>query len=178
MSEFWMPVPGWEGYYAVSDLARVKSLPRDVPRSGSTMRIRHRILRPGIAKSGYPLVVLRGEGKSFSRTVHSLVADAFLFKPNEKCEVDHLNRDRTDARLSNLRWATRSENIANSEGRKRASRFKGVIPHGSKWIAQIGKTRIGIFQSDEDAARAYDSALHDKFGPFALTNFPINTAFQ
>lgn len=82
-------------------------------------------------------------------------------------EIDHINGDRSDNRLSNLRAATRHENRWNTVGfpdRRKHSQFKGVTrEHRSEnWVAQIhhlGKTRrIGLFDTEEAAAAAYREA--------------------
>lgn len=113
MNEFWLPAPGYVGRYAVSDLGRVKSLPRIEPRGSWTISVRGRVLRAGITSVGYPLVVLCGEGKPKSVMVHRLVAQAFLGDPPSKHEVDHRNGRRDDNRAENLRWVTRSQNNLN-----------------------------------------------------------------
>ncbi len=79
----------------------------------------------------------------------------------------------------NCRWATRNEQMAN-QGKRRAartSRFKGV-----SWCANVGKWRtqiqqngthrhVGLFENEEDAARAYDAEAKRLFGEFASPNF-------
>lgn len=94
--ENWRPVPGDEGRYEVSDLGRVRNA-----RTG-------RVLRAGRSSSGYLTVCL---GRDRSRAVHGLVARAFLGEPPAGHEVMHLDEDRTNPRLDNLRYGTRTENI-------------------------------------------------------------------
>ena len=92
--------------------------------------------------------------------------------------IDHENGIRNDNRLSNLRDATLSEQCRNKSLVRGKSKFKGVvIPHPAKGrhpVAQIflnGATRfIGAFETEEDAARAYDAAAVMHFGEFAKTN--------
>lgn len=92
--------------------------------------------------------------------------------------VDHINGDGLDNRRSNLRLATPSQNNANRRGRVSGvtSQFIGVCKRHRRWHARIrrdGKmTRLGSFASAEDAARAYDAAVVELRGEFALTNFP------
>ena len=63
------------------------------------------------AGRGYPSVMLYRDGRQARRTVHSLVAEAFLGpRPGEGVEVRHLNGDMTDNRLENLTYGTRSDN--------------------------------------------------------------------
>lgn len=97
-------------------------------------------------------------------------------------DIDHINGDRSDNRLSNLRLATRSQNCANAKKRSGcSSQFKGVRyqPKGQKWeartIAHRKYLHLGSFDREEDAARAYDAAARKAFGAFAKPNFPLPT---
>jgi hypothetical protein len=89
--------------------------------------------------------------------------------------VDHINGNTLDNRRSNLRVCTHRQNLANSGAR--TGRFKGVshTRHGG-WRAtiHIGKkqTHLGIFETEEAAARAYDAAAIRLHGEFARLNFP------
>lgn len=94
-------------------------------------------------------------------------------------EVDHINGDTLDNRRANLRVATRQQNAANGKGwtGRRYSRFKGVTWRASrlKWIAGITvhyeRHWLGEFDSEEEAAKAYDRAAVVAFGEFANLNF-------
>lgn len=174
-SEFWMPIVGFEGAYAVSDHGRVKSLGRVVTRkNGSPLTVRSRILKAGLTSAGYCLVGLSVGGKPISFNVHSLVAEAFIGTCPPNHEVDHRNGVRNANHLGNLRYATRSQNNANRDALVgSASSFKGVVrwPDG-RWRAQISAKHIGLFEREADAARAYDAAAREHYGEFARINFP------
>jgi len=92
--------------------------------------------------------------------------------------VDHINGNGLDNRKCNLRMCTVMENSRNQRlGARNTSGFKGVHFHkgGQKWQAYIkhhGKRyHLGMYNTPEEAARAYDEAARLLFGEFALTNF-------
>jgi len=94
--------------------------------------------------------------------------------------IDHKNRIRLDNRRDNLRPASKSQNAANSSkmNAKSTSTYKGVCwkSREQKWSAQIIKDGryyyIGVFNSEINAARAYDKKALELFGEFAYKNFP------
>lgn len=91
--------------------------------------------------------------------------------------IDHINRDKGDNRLCNLRIATCSQNSANTNPRSNTtSRFKGVSwdKTNGKWFASItvnGRQKnLGRYDSEIDAARVYNNAAVRAFGSFARLN--------
>lgn len=113
-NEIWKDIIGYEGLYQVSNLGRIKSVDRYVkhPIYG-LMHIKERILKFGISGNGYLIVGLYRDGKQTPKLVHRLVAEAFIPNPNNLTDVDHLNTNRTDNRVENLRWCTHKENQNN-----------------------------------------------------------------
>lgn len=111
-TECWLPIPDWEGHYEISDLGRIRSVGRHVTdRTGQ--RTRWYPARPrkiSLGTNGYSQVRLCRTDHGATLSVHRLVLLAFEGDGPEGAEVLHVNGNRTDARLVNLRWGTRGEN--------------------------------------------------------------------
>lgn len=93
-------------------------------------------------------------------------------------EVDHIDRDKTNNRIKNLRVTTRKDNGRNlSLSARNTSGFKGVFRKRNAWKAAITVDRksiyLGTFNSPEDAARAYDEAVAKYHGGFGTNNVAL-----
>lgn len=108
MTEAWKPVVGWETAYEVSDLGRVRSLDRTTNRGN---RIEGRIRKPQLLPTGYLYVALKCNGRKANAYVHRMVAEAFIGPHREGFFINHRSGVKTDNRLENLEWVTRSENM-------------------------------------------------------------------
>jgi hypothetical protein len=111
--EEWKPIVGYEGFFEISTLGRVKSVGRYVKWSNSQRYVKERIKKVHIGAYGYPSVTLCKNGKSFDIPIHRLLARTFIPNPGNKPYIDHINTDITDYRLENLRWVTPKENANN-----------------------------------------------------------------
>ena len=110
-NEHWLPVPGWEGLYIVSNYGRVKSLDRTLPVLNQKNRFfAGRIIKPIKTPKGYYHVMLCVNGRNKRFYVHRLVAMAFIPNPENKPEVNHRDGVRTNNNSENLEWCTAFEN--------------------------------------------------------------------
>ncbi len=110
--EVWKDIEGYEGIYQVSNMGRVKSLNYNHTK-------KPRILKQSVNGRGYPQLNLYKGPIRKIKTVHTLVAKAFIPNPENKYTVDHINTVRHDNKLENLRWATLKENMNNEITKKR-----------------------------------------------------------
>jgi hypothetical protein len=118
MREVWRPVVGYEGLYEVSDQGRVRSLDRLLPQApgavcSGTRPHRGKVLKLALRPDGYYWTVgLSGHGRRRTRTVHSLVADAFLGPKPPGLFVCHGPAGSRVNTVENLRYGTPAENTA------------------------------------------------------------------
>ena len=142
----------------VSNLGRIYSFPR----YDSMMRKQgDMFLSTKINPNGYEVVILNLNGKRTAKYVHILVAESFLQNPLNKKEVDHIDTDKTNNRLDNLRWCTRRENCENAISYARMVESKKQNPlygdknHYSRRVSQydIDGNFISEFESCGDALR-------------------------
>lgn len=108
--EVWLPVVGRQGAYEVSDLGRVRSVDRSITTiRGGARKLQGRILRATPVR-GYPYVKMGRRGAN--RAVHRIVLEAFIGPCPAGMECLHADGNRLNPRLSNLRWGTHAENMA------------------------------------------------------------------
>lgn len=113
--EHWKPVIGYEGLYEVSDMGRVRTIQRmAVDKNGRVLRIPFRIRVFQInSQTKYPCLRLKRYMVDYKcRTIHSLVAEAFLGERPEGMQVAHNDGNPSNNKLENLRYATRTDNQA------------------------------------------------------------------
>ena len=149
MEEVWRQIEGYESY-AVSNTGKVRG-----PR---------RLLTGFVSKCGYQVISLSSKNNVIKKSVHRLVAEAFLENPDNKSVVDHINRNKSDNRVENLRWVTYNENNLNTPCKTREmfglrwhSRGSGYyeIRFGPKGNEKSYGTAITL----EDAKQKRDEAL-------------------
>lgn len=112
-SEQWRDIPGYEGWYQVSDHGRARSVDRVVTKAnGVEQPWKGQILAPRYGQDGKIRLWLRGEDRRFrSVLLHRAVLEAFIGPRSDGMEACHWDDDPQNNYLYNLRWASRSENM-------------------------------------------------------------------
>lgn len=123
----------------------------------------------GNLTKGY--IELSVDGKRYR--AHNL-AWFYVNKSWPKTELDHVDLNKANNAISNLREATHSQNGANNGLRKNSLGMKGVTAYGEKFKSAIMVNRrrihLGVFDTMQEAAEKYDEAAMHYFAEFALTN--------
>ena len=115
IQEIWKDVVGFEGYYEVSNLGRVRSVERDIfCKNGVVCHYKSRIIKQVEKTCKYKIprlyVNLSKESRNYCKTVHRLVALAFIPNPDNLPQVNHKDEDPSNNRVDNLEWCTAQYN--------------------------------------------------------------------
>ena len=146
-NEIWRDIKGFEGFYQVSNLGRVKSIAcrrlsgRDKGGDFAIAQTEH-IMTPVVSESGYLKIVLRNNSRAFKTSVHRLVATAFISNPKNLQFVNHINENKKDNIAENLEWCTHSYNC--NYGTRSNRQSKAMKNHASLSIPVIKLTKEGV----------------------------------
>ena len=125
--EIWKDIKGFEGSYQISSLGRVKSLDRTVVyKDGRTHIHKGQIMTGSDNGKGYKTIDLYTGNKRTKKLIHRLVAETFIDNPLNKNEIDHIDTDKTNNRVENLRWVTHTENKLNPITRELTSKINSI----------------------------------------------------
>ena len=162
--EMFLPVDGYSNYF-ISNFGNVKN--------SKTNRIINQYNYP----QGYKLISLSKNEKWKSFRVHRLVGNAFLENPDNKINIDHIDENKSNNNVKNLRWATDAENGRNQgKPKNNTSGYKGVSFHkpSNKYVAFINingkKKHLGYFETAEEASRVYDAKAKELHKDFYYKN--------
>lgn len=171
----WRDLVGYEGYLQVSNTGLVRSVERKIPhRNNSTSTIKSRIISQHPDPKGYLKVRTSVNNHKTSIKVHRAVAEAFLPNLEHKDQVDHIDGNKANNHVSNLRWATNKENFDYSmqNGLRKGSldaldahrddpirKERAVIGNKERcskktYCYDINMNFIAVYDSNVDAAKA------------------------
>ena len=157
--EVFLPIIDFDNYM-VSNLGNVKNATTN------------QIIKQRYNKYGYKRINIYKNKKMFVKNVHQLVANAFLENVDNKPCIDHIDNNKENNNVSNLRFATHQENVRNSKiAKNNTSGVKGVFKSGNKWKSYICidgiLQHLGCFDNIEDAKLARVNKVKQVFGEFA-----------
>ena len=150
MEEIWKDVAGYEGYYQVSNLGRVRSLDRI---ASNGRKIKGKILSTKVnTPPYYPRVSLSVNGKMKLVQVHRLVAQAFVYNPDpeHKTQVGHKDESRTNNRADNLEWVTPKENSNMPLHRERVSKANEGKVLSAETKSKISLSQKGKYKGEKN----------------------------
>ena len=160
--EIWKDIPNYEGMYQVSNFGNVKSLARKKLIGNRLIDVDEKILIPIEHRCGYYWVNLSIKNKRKCFYIHRLVMLCFIGE--SKLQVDHINGNKKDNNIENLRYLTNRENCTAHQIKKQ--NFKGFTfdKRRNKYIAQIYHNRkhifLGYYNDSESAKQAYFKYLN------------------
>ena len=105
--EIWKNIKNYEGLYKISNLGRVKSLPKYAGRSYRKAKI----LKTNLDTNGYVKVILCKNNRTRFLSIHRLLAEAFIPNPNDYPQINHKDENKQNNSLNNLEWCTCKYNI-------------------------------------------------------------------
>lgn len=158
MKELWKDIPGFDGFYQISNLGRVRS-------AGGWCGTakRHPIIRSNsLTRDGYEKVRLVRGNKDVTRRIHRLVAQAFIPNPENKTTVNHIDGNKLNNIVSNLEWADRHEQLFHAYGLGLKQPAPGTMNCNAKLTAdQVREIRQSYVRQSKEFGTV---ALAKKYG--------------
>jgi hypothetical protein len=158
MKEIWKPIVGYEGRYEISNLGNVASLKYA---RGSNRRL----LKQSTNTWGYSQVTLSKDKEKCNKTVHRLVAEAFIENPNKHKQINHIDENKHNNRVDNLEWCDSKHNMNYGNRTAKASNSKkkpviATLPDGTEEYYESIKDAAEILHLSHSTISA---SLHKKW---------------
>jgi hypothetical protein len=159
-NEIWRDVFGYEGIYQASSFGRIKVLPRTLKTglvNNTIIKRKEKILKQTLIKNGYYSVGLTKNGITQTKSVHSIIFEAFNHIVSDRdIQIDHIDNNKLNNRISNLQLLTHRDNTSKSVKKDKPT---GVFKNNNNWIARISVKNklinLGTYPSIEKAEAAY-----------------------
>ena len=147
--ENWFDLKDYEEYYLINKNGEIKSK-------------RKNIIMKCFNNRGYLRIGLRKNGIKKFYNLHRLLAIQFIPNPNDYPLIDHIDNNKLNNDLTNLRWITHSGNQRNRDYKNKSSKYRGVCwdKKDKKWKVAIRidgkKKHLGCFSNEEEASLVYE----------------------
>jgi hypothetical protein len=165
MEEIWKDIKGYEGRYQVSNMGRVKSLPKEWLTHNNAIRKHNGIIlkqfKTGRKNNQYNTVSLP---KRY-RKVHQLVAENFIPNPLNKPQINHINGNKDDNSVNNLEWCTCIDNIRHAWDNNLNYALRG----STNGMAKITEDDVITIITEHKKGHITMTSLAKKYG-LTLTN--------
>ena len=170
MGEVWKDIKGYEGFYPVSNLGRIKGCERK--NNHEAFIKKGRILTAVPNSKGYMRVCLKANGKSERFFVHRLVAEHFVEKEDNKNIINHLDCNPKNNNANNLEWTTLKDNFEYMKMLGRNKRTKEWIENLTKSEREkFAKKVVRISENGEEKEyEAVNATKEDGFHPSCVSN--------
>lgn len=130
MKEIWKDIKEYEGLYQVSNLGRIKSLPKYRKAYNGGYITKERMLNGYPNSTGYLRVFLKKNGREKKFFIHRLVAECFIENKDNKPEVNHIDSDFLNNNVNNLEWVNHQENMQHAW---KSGRLNHIVDVGKKY---------------------------------------------
>ena len=156
-NEIWKDIPGYAGLYQISNAGHIRAYSK----MRGPVLLRAKNLQSRVNKHGYLQKTLVNENGRKTWDIHRLVALTFIPNPENKPCIDHINTNRTDNRVENLRWVTYSENNRNPI--TLAKQRQRIGPMAGKYGELHPRSvRVSQYAKDGTFLRSYGSIAEAK----------------
>lgn len=137
MEEVWKDIPDYEGYYQVSNLGKIKRLPRHKPTD--KRKTHNNIRKPRLAENGYFRINLSKDNSVKWFGIHRLVALAFIPNPDNLPVINHKDENKQNNRVDNLEWCTHQYNREYGTARERQQKTRAANPNDKTARKLVGE---------------------------------------
>lgn len=138
--EIWKDVPGYEGYYQISNTGKIKSLDRIVRGEGRKPYVKAgRVLKLAVASHGYLSVPLCKDSGQVTHSLHYVLAQVFIENPNNYPCVNHKDGNKLNNDLQNLEWVTYQQNSKHAYDTGLRQPYRKITTQQVNEIRALGK---------------------------------------
>lgn len=149
--EIWKNIKGFEGFYQVNNLGKVKTIERKrICSKGGIRLVKEKMLTPCIFPNGYIGFYLRVNGNRKTVLQHRIVAECFIENKNNLATVNHKDSNRSNNNIENLEWMSQSQNIKYGFINNAKARENVKYCRGKKHKRSIG---VEAFKDQEKVLR-------------------------